>query len=550
MTAAATEAPPRVRRDGPLAGVVALVACGFFALQTPPVPDHGYQFHLAGRLLDGARLYVDIAAADMHPPLFTWLAAGIEAAGRAAGVSGLDIFPWFVVACVAAVLAAVWRIGPRSGWLLVGLVVALLPAAGPYFGQGEHLALMLSLPYLFAAAAAARGDVPAAAATVRGGRAGSASASGLSPASRFAIAAAGAIGMAMKPHFALVWAGTELYLARRRGARSLLRLESVTIGAVFVLYVAVTALLAPAFFELLPWLAALYPRFAPVPFVSMVLDWRLLLVAAGLAAAYFARRADQGQRAPGTGASDGRTIEQDGPDRRALADVLAMAMLAMYAALLLQLKGWGYHWYPVVALALLLLGVAAEPYAARFRVALPAVVLAAGIVSATQVDRTARLLASWPTMLPEMLRIVDARADGRPVLALSQYLHVGFPLVNLTQSRWASPYAHYWMVPAMYSERWYGGGPIEYRRSGEWSALEQRIFDDTWAAIERERPALLIVETPHQNDFDMRSYFETDDRFRRLFQSATALDTIAYYVVYELGGPRAGVDRSMPARQP
>jgi hypothetical protein len=69
----------------------------------------------------------------------------------------------------------------------------------------------------------------------------------------------------------------------------------------------------------------LYPRAFAVAFHTIVLDERVLLVGLGLFSAWRLRH-----------------HPEDGP----LARVLAVAMLAMYGALLLQGKGWGYHGIP------------------------------------------------------------------------------------------------------------------------------------------------------------------------------------------------------------
>ncbi|MGH7507525.1 MAG: hypothetical protein ACRELX_17865, partial [Longimicrobiales bacterium] len=118
---------------GPLPAVLALAACGTFAATLPPISDHAWQFYMAERALDGARLYIDVGAADMHPPLFTWMAMAITALGRLVDVSGLTLYPVLVLIAAAASLFGWWRIAPASGWVLGMLVIALLPMAGPYY---------------------------------------------------------------------------------------------------------------------------------------------------------------------------------------------------------------------------------------------------------------------------------------------------------------------------------------------------------------------------------------------------------------------------------
>ena len=480
---------PASTRQMLLLGLAALVSA-FIATGIPPVPDHGYQFYLGAQLLDGARLYVDIAAADMHPPLFTWLAAALVAIGRLIGVDGLTLYPIAVCLTIAGALLLVWQTAPRSLFVLAVLVVALLPLAGPFFGQGEHLALILALPYLAALARFSEdGWTPAT------GR-------------RLLIALAAGIGLAMKPHFALVWLGVEGYLAYRRGPRSLLRIESVTIGTVFVSYVLATALLTPEFFRLLPWLMELYPRFAPVRLLDVIIDRRLILLLAGLAA--------------------GRLARSD-PRWTALADVLTITALAMFLALLLQKKGWGYHWYPVNALSLVMCGLALRRYVERFALAAPITAALAVAWMPFQVDKTASLLVAPPGYLAQMMDVMEEHAQGGSIQALTHTLNVGFPLVNFTHVRWASPYAHLWMIPAIYEDSWYGGRAFRFRQSGKWQPLEQEMFDRLWRNIEQNNPLLLVQQTL-VNGFDTRAYFETDPRFRDRFARSPVLDTVGHYI--------------------
>jgi hypothetical protein len=481
----------RLDLTGALAIALGVLGSGLFALSLPPVPDHGYQFYLGQKLLGGAKLYVDVAAADMHPPLFTWFATALEAFARLFASSGLTIYPATVVAFIAAVLFALWRIGPRSNFVLAMFALALLPLAGPFTGQGDHLALVLALPYLAATARSITGNVH-------------------NPPVRAFTALTAAFGLAMKPHFALVWAGAELYRARKCGMRSLLRIESVTIGAFFVIYVLATFLITPEFFGLLPWLMKLYPRFAPVSLLSLLFDWRVLLLATGLVASRLHAAESEWKR---------------------LSDVLAIAAIAMFVAVLLQGKGWGYHWYPVNALSVVLVGFGLRPYAERMRVVVPILAIGSVVWMNFQVDRTARLLTEPPSYLGQLIETTEKYGDGRPILVLTHNMNAGFPLVNYAGVDWASPYAHLWMIPAIYNASWYHGAPWRLRDSGEWRELEQQMFDRLWQAIETQRPSLLFVQFPLDNGFNTAAYFTTDARFADLFRRSQVLGSVGHYII-------------------
>lgn len=470
---------------GPLPVALAALACAWFVLGIAPVPDHAYQLHLARSVLDGAVLYVDVAASDMHPPLFTWLMMAVEGLARALGVDALHLFPAVIAGLGLCSLGLCWWVSARSPMVLAGVLLAVFPLSDAFFGQGEHIAVLCALPYLFAAAR----DVPVGG---RGARAG--------------LALLAALGMAMKPHFALVWVAVELYRARQFGWRSLWRLESVAIGSVFLLYLLATALLHPQFFALIPWLAELYPRFFPTPLPVMLGDPRAGLLLAAVVAAFAFR---------------------DAPEWTRSARMLALAALALFAAMLLQHKGWGYHWYPTVALSISVLGIALRRVLLRgAAVAVPLLAAVSLVLASGQALRVAHLLQRPPTELAQTQSLVAAHAGGRPVAALSQYIQAGFPLVGTLDVAWALPYAHLWMVRAIQA--------LPAERAAHYRPLEAAIRDRIWEAIGRERPRLLLVERAVGPGIDMRAWFETDPRFRALFARATLAGTTSSYDAYLL----------------
>jgi hypothetical protein len=237
----------------------------------------------------------------------------------------------------------------------------------------------------------------------------------------------------------------------------------------------------------------LYPRFAPVPLVDLVLDPRTLLLAAALAGARLTPRE---------------------PVWRRFADLASIAALGMFATVLLQGKGWGYHWYPVTAISLLLLVVAFRPRLERLRLVTAAATLAAVLWMARSSEDTARLLASPPVELPQLMDAVEPYEGTGSIVVYSVLLHPGFPLVNLMRVGWASPYGHLWMVPAMYPAAWQERGPFPYRQAGEWADFERDMFDRLWRDVETDDPDVLLVQAPLGNGFDMRDYLATDPRFR------------------------------------
>ncbi|MBV6414471.1 MAG: hypothetical protein IT479_05870 [Xanthomonadales bacterium] len=483
---------PDPRSDGMLGGPIPLIltvlVCGWFVHDLPPVPDHASQFHMAQRMLEGAVLYSDVAASEMHPPLLTWLAALLVIVGRALAISGLDLMPVCVALSVATSLCLIWRVGPRSVWVLMVAAMLLLPLSDAYFGQGEHLAVTWALPYLFATADAGT-ELPRRL--------------------RIVVALMAALGLALKPHFALVWVVAELYRARRHGWRSVFRLEGLLIGASFAGYLLIAAGVHPEYFHNLPWLAALYPKYFPTPLTQIVRDARGALLLAAVLLPFALR---------------------DSREWVAAARLLGLAGAAMYLAMLLQQKGWGYHWYPIVACSGLSLAICVRRWAHRHAaLAIPLVASVTIMLASAQRLRVEHVLQKPPTELGPMLALVQAHAGGRPIAALSRYIQAGFPLAAEAGVEWALPDACLWTLHVLQQM------PQAERR--RWAWLERASFERVWAALEARRPALLIVERETEAGPDMRRYFETDARYRRLFERAKIIGSTPTYVVYALHQP-------------
>jgi hypothetical protein len=472
--------------------LVTLVTCGILALGIPPMWDHGYLFYVATRVLDGSRLYVDIALGESHPPLLIWIFMVIEQIGRLVHIDGLSLYPGVVAGAIAVSVFLCWKSGLTDSFLLTVLVITLFPLAGPSYGQGEHLAVILAIPYLLTTSRRMATGEPS---TPRR--------------DRIAIGLLAAVGLALKPHFALVWLFTETALGVSRGWREVLRPESVAIGSFFVAYLAATAALAPEYFGHLPWVMSLYGGYSPRPRLALIASPETFCFAASLVAGRFVGQAVY----------------------RSFANLLSFAGSAMFIAVIAQGKGWDYHWYPVLAISMLLVALSIRSRTSKVKVVVPILALVAMIGTRIQSRSIERILAEPPTYLPQMLNDVQRFGEGRPVLALTPVLSIGFPLVNLAGVGWASPFGHLWMIPALYPGVADPTVPIRFRQTGRWQAVEDEMFDRLWTGIQQAQPHLIILQSRLNGRFDMRSYFETDARFARLFAETTPADTIGPYVI-------------------
>ena len=303
----------------PTALMVAILA-GFGVAQAAvlgPNGDASWYVYMAGRVLDGARPYIDLV--DTNPPLIVWLDMAVVAAARGVGLAPLTAFQAAVFGLVGVMLAMAWRLGRgqpealrRAG--IVAWAFLLLVHVGAAFGQREHLLMILILPYAQGAVAEARGERIAR---------GWALATGL----------LGGVGFALKPQFLVPVALVEGFLGWRCGRGVWRRPQAMALLGVFAAYGVAVAWWTPGYFRLAVRFAALYPHHRPTGAVLASSSWRLALVVPALAVSWAVGR----RRATGW------------------AEVFGLLTVGLTAVVYLTGKGWLYHWFPAEATSLALL---------------------------------------------------------------------------------------------------------------------------------------------------------------------------------------------------
>ncbi len=445
--------------------------------------DAAWYLYVARRVLSGAHLYRDII--EINPPLIVLMSAPVVLLARVLRASDLAVYDVSVAAlaagCVAfAVRQLRYAIGEdrvvmrRAVALL--LLIALVPLAIPDFGQREHLLLALILPYLCLSAARAEG--------------------GSAPTwEALAVGLMAGIGFALKPFYAPIWIVTECYLifARRAGA-PWKRFESFAIGVFLVLYGVAVLAVFPEYLGLVTWLGPIYASLLWVPISTMILSKEGFL-------ALFAVLALVPRREP-----------------RGLRAVLLAAVAASLAAVLIQHKGWSYHYYPIHAEAFVVLGLALLARGSsdgrrwgRALVVLPAVLaLDLGLVLTKRAREAVAQGSFQREIAGEMAPLVRQYAAGQSILGLTISPEPSFPLVNVSGVDWAMRFPSLWMIPALYArERWASlGDPV---RSGSRSRDERYLIDAVTTDFVARRPAVIIVYASPRGAPDLAGYLASAD---------------------------------------
>jgi hypothetical protein len=452
----------------------ALAAASVLAL--PINHDVSWYVAMAGQLRHGARLYVDIV--EVSPPLIAWLNLPASAMAEWLGADAGAVFRAQVLALALGSVLATARIArllDAPEWpARVVLCFATITAAGYDFGQREHLALLLALPYVaMAAVRAAR--VPH------------------SRAFELAAAAAAAVGLSIKPHFAVVALLVESWvLLRRRAAPDG---SAWTLAAVAALYVGAVLVFTPEYVAQARILSQIYAfgylDISPIAFLGGA-NFQIGSICIALA-----------------------LVVRPAP--RELRGSLLAAAAAFALAALAQAKGWSYHWYPFLALGLLLLALAA---AAVLRHRAWFVPLAAVLVSALALATAPRRAVMANPFLPVLAPIVHELGGG-PVLVFSNTWRVSYPL--LTQPGLSN--ASRLPTAALLS------AAIAAKHGSYEAHLRGVVAQD----MQRQHPRVLICEDNPEGlppGFDFISYMAQEPAFAREVPHYSLVRTVGRFRIY------------------
>ncbi len=413
-----------------LLGVTALVM--FVALRSPLKDDIAWLLYVARRWVAGKELYVDVI--EVNPPLIVWISAIPLTLSRWLAMSpqaaAMPFFALIVLACawIAASLAraAGGLFADRIPvFAVIGGVLLLIPAAD--LGQREHLLVAAFLPYLILFARGLHG-MPA------------------RPAVSIAVGVIAALGCALKPQYGLAFAALEA-VALTRGLRPW-RLAPVAAGATMTLYVCLVTVVCPAYLRrAVPLALALYGA-TDVSFGALLWDSAPLLAAETLALALWWRVYRQARRDGGGGFE--QTMLMTGLVFAAVSNLVCF----------LDGKDWFYHRLPAtVVIVLSLILWAATAVQRRQVTGLPRKGLAmAGFALALF------CVAAVQRLGPEMRQAVEPQATtvarletlirlhhARSYIAFSEWIALGFPVVNNTGVIWASRFDSMW---ALKGEMW------------------------------------------------------------------------------------------------
>ncbi len=508
---------------------------------TPLNPDAAWYLYAAERVLQGSELYVDLT--DPNPPLVFYLSTLPVFLASVFDASPMLVFKFAVLMTAlmsfllsmyvvrhADLLPAGWQ---REAFRLALPFVFLVYVEGDA-GQREHFFLLLALPYVLLSAARANGRTA-------GRRVG------------LIIGVFAGIGLALKPHFLLVWLATDVYLWHSARQPPWRRIEALALGLVLAGYGGAIALLTPAYFDVVDVAGRVYHAYNAGS-VQLVTRSPIALWLVALGAFLLSRGAIVGRRT---------------------STMLMLSSTACLLAALLQHKGWRYHFYPANAMALLVVVVCVPQLTREFRWLRPvrarpatrsmaaAVLVATALVIQQGPGRTALTIiqstvdAAYATRwdrgayrdivsavrretfggtMTDLIEIVRTQAAAQPVVLLSTSVWPTFPLVNYSGATWPLRFNCLWMLPGSYPLR---PDTARYHAPAAMDAIERELFEHVVETLVRSPPTLLIVDQRRFKQgfggmrFDYIEYFSQDARFVDVFRQYELLRSVDGYGVYK-----------------
>jgi hypothetical protein len=436
-----------------LFGVVTVVL--FAALRSPLKDDIAWLLYVAHRWMSGRELYVDLI--EVNPPLIIWMSAIPLAVARWLGVTQQFVaMPAFATIALASAWWSASLLRPIGGlfvwrvpvFAVLGSVLLIIPAAD--LGQREHLLVAAFLPYLILFArtlAPVPGGTPPSVVTAS------------------AVGVVAALGCALKPQYGIVFVALEALALSHRIPPW--RAAPVAAAATLAGYVGLVAWLCPAYLRhAVPMALALYGA-TDVSFGALLLKSAPLLAAEGLAIFLWWRHR--------------RTL----PHAALLMTGMVFAVLSSVVCFI-DGKDWFYHRLPatVVTLLVLILWAASttrhrlEDVSRNRRLPWRGLAIA-GIVVALFCVAAVRRLG------PEMRQAVEPQATtvarlealirlhhARTYVAFSEWIALGFPVVNNTGVMWASRFDSMW---ALKGEFW--RAHIDPAATKEWPITHWVVHD-------------------------------------------------------------------------
>jgi hypothetical protein len=253
------------------------------------------------------------------------------------------------------------------------------------------------------------------------------------------------------------------------------------------------------------------------------------------------------------------------PKHAAVWRVLLGSLLGYFLAAVIQAKGWRYHFYPSLGLAMLLLAAMAwDAWQARLDrrlmrifAAIPAAALATAVIvsAALAVRQMAQPLNPRydpDPSISQLIPLLRERAGGQPVFVISPNMASGFPLTNYTGIEWKQRLPHLWPAAVAYDSATKAPGRVQFHERGAMDSIERFGLETTVHDFLISRPLMVLsLIAVDQKGWDMQRlnllrWLRSDPDFSAAWVAYDSLGRVGNYSVWARRGTPGDISRPLP----
>jgi hypothetical protein len=475
--------------------------------------DVAWLLYAAQRLLEGAKLNVDVY--EINPPISVYFNLPPALLSKYLGLPVIPLFYSYMILVIGISLWLCWHLTKlisknyASGryYILVSLVfiTTIWVITKIQFGQREHIAIVLLMPYLLAA-------------IVRLQR------KDLSLPTALAVGLLAGAGLSFKPFFLGVWILVEIYLvASLKSLSSLWRKENLIIALFLTLFALFVLIFQPHYLQLVLLLGKYYQPFnngySAVIFSNEAILWLLTGIVICL-------------------------IKLDQEDKAAIF-LLYVASTGFLLSALIQQKGWPNHLYLISASCLFVLLLVIYKLLEKYRISKKYILVwsyviflgffAIGVIETRRSAHIYNNIAS----LPQLIALLKESAPKEPVYVLTTHLRPSFPMINYSGASWPYHFPSFWPLPGFYCNPSNGSDEISYHPPDTMSPEERFFLDTIISDLRINPPKLLLVDQSKYKigfgklNFNFLDYFCNDPRFLTFFEGYEYLKQVGNYAIYQ-----------------
>lgn len=495
-----------------LGGLVIVVLGIVLSLIVLPGPDLLWRLHIADGLLDGKQMYRDLL--EVNPPLWFWAALPAAWLAQQTPILAYHALIGINMAVIISATFLLFHLAKKTlgasaaAATAFGFLFALCLVSVGDFGQREQSLMMACGLWIALLSARLEGREVALPIAIL-------------------VGLISAYGFALKHYFVLLPLVLEAwFLWRQKRAWTPFRPENFTLAICALAYAAAIWRFAPDFLgRMLDLIQTAYYAFGP---------WN--------AFSSFERKVRLGMQ--GLFVFVPLAIMVLTKERRPFCIALAIAIVVCLAIVMLQQKGWRYHFVAAHGLSVVLsIMIVQQTFAkqeTRSKVALPLLATLTLIWTLVAMPAIGSVQTRGQIIEPLIRSIVAKEPKDSRIFILSIGPDNAFhPLADAGRSYW-SRYYSMWMMPGLLTPN--KSPKLEAIRKVEKERVRAEFIED----IQCSRPNLIIgevgyVRTPNPIRFDAISYLTEDPNFKAWLD--------AHYVIERDIGPYP-IRRVNPAKPP